>query len=270
MTPPVVLTIAGSDPGAGAGIQADLKTLAALGCYGTSVLTAVTAQNTREVSDVLALGGGVVRAQLDAVLDDFVVAAVKTGVLAGAEAAAVVAARARAGALPNLVVDPVLVASTGRRLGLTAAIERLLPYATVVTPNRDEAAALVGWPVDTLTDMAGAAAQIASAGPACVVVTGGGAPGDDESVDVVWVEGGTRFLHAPRVATGNTHGTGCTFSAAIAARLAQGQAVADAVTFAKAYVERALAGAAGWRLGGGSGPVDHFAWTAQDQEGHTG
>lgn len=262
MTPPVVLTVAGSDSGGGAGVQADLKTFAALRCYGTSVLTAVTAQNTREVRAVHPVPAEVVDAQLEAVLSDLPPAATKTGMVATVEAAEAVVARARAGRLPNLVVDPVLVASTGYRLGAAAAVERLLPYATVVTPNLAEASALVGWRVQTPEEMAAAAGQLAAAGPACVVVTGGDLPGETDAVDVVWTDGKARFLRGRRVATGNTHGTGCTFSAAVAARLAVGSAVLDAVEFAKSYVSRALAGASRWRLGGGIGPVDHFEWSS--------
>lgn len=261
MTPPVALTIAGSDSSGGAGIQADLKVFAALGVYGASVVTAVTAQNTRDVLDVFPMPGNVVAGQLSAVLDDLPVAAVKTGMLATADIAAAVTARARAGALPNLVVDPVLESSSGRRLGVSAAIERLLPYATVVTPNLDEASALVGWRVNTPTDMAGAAAQLASNGPKHVIITGGDLPGGQEAVDAVWTDAGARFLRSPRVATRNTHGTGCAFSAAITARLALGEPVPEALVFAKRYVTRALAGARGWKIGSGHGPLDHFGWT---------
>jgi hydroxymethylpyrimidine kinase/phosphomethylpyrimidine kinase len=260
MTPPVVMTIAGSDSGAGAGIQADLKVFAALRTYGVSVVTAVTAQNTRGVNDVYPLPGTVVAAQLGAVVDDIHVAAAKVGMLATAEIAAAVAARARAGALPNLVLDPVLESSSGRRLGVVAAIERLLPYATVVTPNREEASALVGWSVATPTDMAGAASQLAAAGPKYVVVTGGDLVTEGVSVDAVWTEGGARLVEHPRVATRNTHGTGCTFSAAIAARLALGDDPPAAIAFAKQYVAQALTGAREWRVGAGRGPLDHFGW----------
>jgi hydroxymethylpyrimidine/phosphomethylpyrimidine kinase len=262
MTPPIVLTIAGSDSSGGAGIQADLKVFAALRTYGASVVTAITAQNTRGVHDIHPLPARVVGGQLDAVVEDLPVAAVKVGMLATPEIAGAVATRARAGLLPNLVLDPVLIATTGQRLGVVAAIEGLLRYATVVTPNRDEASALVGWQVSTPADMAGAAAQIASGGPRVVVVTGGDmvSTGDD-AIDAMWTEAGARILRSPRVLTGNNHGTGCTFAAAIAARLALGDAVPDAVAFAKSYVGTALAGARGWKLGDGAGPLDHFGWS---------
>lgn len=267
MTPPVVLTVAGSDPSGGAGIQADLKVFAALGVYGASVVTAVTAQNSRDVFDVFPLPGNVVSGQLTAVLDDLPVVATKTGMLATADIAAAVSAKARAGALPHLVVDPVLASSTGRRLGVVAAIERLLPYATVVTPNLDEASALVGWRIDTPTDMAGAASQLASNGAKHVVITGGDLPNPNESIDAVWTDAGVRFLRSRRVETRNTHGTGCAFSAAIAVRLALGDAVPEALVFAKRYVYRALVGARDWQLGSGHGPLDHFGWTTTYEEG---
>lgn len=259
MSPTVVLTIAGSDSGGGAGIQADLKTFAAQRCYGASVITAVTAQNTRGVTDVHQLPGPAVASQLEAVLDDLPVAAVKTGMLGTPEVAEVVAERARAGRLPNLVVDPVLISATGHRLGVVAAIERLLPYALVATPNVAEAAELAGHPVTTLEEMAAAAKELAAGGSRHVVVTGGDLA-FDEAVDALWIDGEVRFLRGPRVPTGNTHGTGCTFSSAIAAQLALGQPVLAAVELAKSYVARALAGSAGWQLGGGIGPLDHFEW----------
>jgi hydroxymethylpyrimidine kinase/phosphomethylpyrimidine kinase len=257
VTPPVALTIAGSDSGAGAGIQADLKTFAALGCYGTSALTAVTAQNTVDIRDVFALPPTVVGLQMAAVLEDFQVAAVKVGMVASGEIAATITARARAGELPNLVVDPVMTSSSGRKLGITSAIERLLPYATVITPNQSEASALLGWQVATPTDMAGAASQLAAHGAKCVVVTGGEGVGD-EAVDAMWTSKGVRMLKGPRVDTRNTHGTGCTYSAAITARLALGYPLEDSIDFAKRYVRAALIAAQGWRLGSGTGPLNHF------------
>ncbi|HET8682300.1 MAG TPA: bifunctional hydroxymethylpyrimidine kinase/phosphomethylpyrimidine kinase [Micromonosporaceae bacterium] len=261
MTPPVVLTVAGSDSGGGSGVQGDLKVFAALGVYGISVVTAVTAQNTRDIFDVFPLPGNVVSGQLNAVLEDLPPAATKVGMLATADIAAAVTSKARAGALPNLVVDPVLRSASGRRLGVAAAIERLLPYATVVTPNLDEASALVGWRVDTTADMAGAASQLAAGGSKHVVITGGNHPNQDECVDAVWTDSGVRFLRAPRVQTRNTHGTGSAFSAAIAVRLALGDPISDALVFAKRYVTRALTGARNWQLGVGQGPLDHFGWS---------
>jgi len=255
----VVLTIGGSDPSAATGIQADLKTFAAHRLYGTSVITAVTARNSHGVDDVYAVPATVVGTQLAALLEDLPVAAVKVGMLATAEIAAVVAAKARSGALPNLVLDPVMSTSDGYRMGVTAAVKRLIPYAAVITPNLDEASALVGWPVATTADMAGAAAQLAAVGARFVIVTGGAAPGD-EAVDAMWTPAGARFLNAPRVPTRNTHGTGCTFSAAVAARLALGDAVPDALVAAKQYVTWALEGAMPWRWRGEAGPLNHLGF----------
>jgi hydroxymethylpyrimidine kinase/phosphomethylpyrimidine kinase len=258
-TPPVALTISGSDPGGFNGVQADLKVFAAQGCYGASVITALTAQNTMGVHDLFLVPPAVVGTQLASVLDDMPVVAVKVGMLASAQAAAEVAARARHGALPFLVIDPVMRSSTGRSLGVRGALERLLPYATVLTPNREEASALVGWEVTTPADMAGAAAQLATDRHVTVVITGGDLPGDD-AIDVVWTEHGAKSLRARRVPTTNNNGTGCAFSAAITALLAQGAGVQNAIRLAKEYVARALTGSVDWKLGGGAGPLDHFEW----------
>ncbi|QSB13805.1 bifunctional hydroxymethylpyrimidine kinase/phosphomethylpyrimidine kinase [Natronosporangium hydrolyticum] len=267
-TPPVALTIAGSDSGGGAGIQADLKTFAAQRCFGASVITAVTAQNTKAVTDVHPIPPAAVASQLTAVLDDLSVAAVKTGMLGSAEVADEVAARARDGVLPHLVVDPVLISSTGYTLGVVAAIERLLPYAVVATPNVAEAATLLDRPVTTLAEMADAARDLAAGGARCVVVTGGDLRGGEQAVDALWLDGEVRFLRGPRVPTTHNHGSGCTFAAAIAARLAHGEQLVDAISQAKSYVARALAGATGWRIGGGIGPLDHFEWSPSvDSEG---
>ncbi|TDB70574.1 bifunctional hydroxymethylpyrimidine kinase/phosphomethylpyrimidine kinase [Micromonospora sp. KC723] len=261
MTPTTVLTIAGSDSGAGAGIQADLKVFAALGAYGTSVITAITAQNTRGVDAVLPLPPGTVTDQLDSVLTDFTVSAVKTGMLGSPAVADAVAEAARAGRLPHLVVDPVLVATSGHTLGVVEAVERLLPYAEVATPNRAEAAALTGHPVTTVEEMVAAARALAAGGPAWVVVTGGDVDADGEAVDVLYGGGATTLLRGPRVDTRHQHGTGCSFSAAIAVRLAAGDPVPVAVAAAKEYVARALTGARDWELGAGHGPLDHFGWS---------
>lgn len=261
MTPTTVLTIAGSDSGGGAGIQADLKVFAALGAYGTSVLTAVTAQNTRGVDAVLPLPPRTVTEQLDSVLGDFAVRAVKTGMLGTPAVADAVAEAAKAGRLPHLVVDPVLVATSGHRLGVVAAVERLLPYARVATPNCAEAAALTGRPVTTVEEMVAAAQALAAGGPEYVVVTGGDVDAAGESVDVLAGGATTTLLRAPRVDTRHSHGTGCSFSAAIAVRLAAGDPAPVAVATAKEYVTRALTGARDWELGAGRGPLDHFGWS---------
>jgi hydroxymethylpyrimidine/phosphomethylpyrimidine kinase len=265
-TPFTALTIAGSDSGGGAGAQADLKTFGALGVYGTSALTAVTAQNTTGVRGVAALEPAFVRLQIETVLDDFDVRSVKTGMLANPAIVDVVADLAAAGRLPALVVDPVLVSSSGQALmdpdGLEAYLERLLPHALVVTPNLREAAALTGIDVGLLTDvdaMTKVAEQIRASGVRYVVVKGGHLT--DAAHDVVAGPEGVTVLEADRVVTGNDHGTGCSLSAAIAAQLAQGGGVLDAVRAAKAFVARGLAGGAGWQLGAGHGPIDHFGWS---------
>ena len=257
MTPPVALTVAGSDSGGGAGVQADLKTFAAHRVFGTSVLTALTAQNTVGVRAIERVPPGFVAAQLDAVLDDLPVRAVKTGMLASAATVAVVAGYA--GRLPNLVVDPVLVSSTGQRLfdddAARAYLDVLFPHASVVTPNAREAALLAGRTVSTVDEAVAAAERLAKTGVRCVVVKGGHLDGGADAVDVVWHAGAVELLRAPWVDTPNNHGTGCTFAAATAARLAHGEALPDALRAAKSYVHRALAGSAGWRLGTGHGPL---------------
>jgi hydroxymethylpyrimidine/phosphomethylpyrimidine kinase len=265
-TPPTALTIAGSDSGGGAGIQADLKTFAAHGVHGTSALTAVTAQNTAQVRGVVALDPEFVRLQIETVLDDFAVGAVKTGMLANRAIVDVVAELAAAGRLPRLVVDPVLVSSSGQALmapdGLAAYLEHLLPSALVVTPNLREAGALTGIDVVDLMSvpaMTEAAELIRARGAHYVVVKGGHLT--DAAHDVVAGPEGVTVLEAMRVVTGNDHGTGCSLSSAIAARLARGDDVLTAVRAAKSFVAQGLAGAAGWRLGAGHGPIDHFGWS---------
>jgi len=265
-TPPVALSIAGSDSAAGAGAQADLKTFSALGVFATTAITAVTAQNTLGVRAVHVVPTPMVEAQVDAVLDDLAVRSVKTGMLATLETLAAVGALAARGRLANLVVDPVMVASTGDRLlagGAEAAYrELLLPFAYVVTPNVAEAALLVGAQLRNLDDMRAAARELHRTGVRWVVVKGGHLAGD-QSADVVYDGVSMTVLSAPRVATTNVHGTGCTLSAAIAAHLARGLPPPAAIRAAKDYVTTALCGAAGWRLGGGSGPLDHMGWAGQ-------
>ena len=260
--PTVVLTIGASDSSGGSGIQADLRTLAALRMHGATVLTAVVARNTRDTSEIYAQPTTVVSAQLGRVLEDLPVAAVKTGILPTPETAVAVAARARTGALPNLVVDPVLTASEGARRGLIAAYERLLPHTTVLTPNREEASALLGWEVVTPTDMAGAAAQLAARGPQYVVITGGDFSAGAEAIDVVWMDGAARVLRSPRITSRNTDGTGATFATAIAGRLAVGDQPPSAIQWAKGFVSRAIGDASEWRIGAGTGPIDQFGWSA--------
>jgi hydroxymethylpyrimidine/phosphomethylpyrimidine kinase len=273
--PPVALTIAGSDSGSGAGIQADLRAMAAFGVLAVTAVTAVTAQNTADVRAVHAVPPDVVDAQIAAVLDDLPVAATKTGMLGSAAVIAVVAERARRGGLPRLVVDPVMVASTGRPLldadGVTAYRDRLLPHALLVTPNLWEAAMLAGTetPPDDVEAMVGLARAIHGLGPAWVLVKGGHLPGVDDRrqappdvvVDVLFDGRHVVRLATPWVDTPNNHGTGCSLSAAIAANLAWGTDVRQSVEIATRFVHDALVGARGWRLGSGHGPIDHLGWS---------
>ncbi len=265
-TPPTALTIAGSDSGGGAGAQADLRTFAAFGVHGTCALTAVTAQNTVEVRGVVALEPAFVRQQVEVVLQDFTVRAVKTGMLANGRIVSEVARMAAQGSLPQLVVDPVLVSSSGHRLmepeGVAAYLEQLLPHALVVTPNLREAAVLGDTDVESLRTLEARVAvadRIRATGARYVVVKGGHLT--ESADDVVAGPHGVEVLAGARVATGNDHGTGCSLSAAITAHLARGATVPDAIGEAKAFVARALVGAAGWRLGAGHGPLDHFGWS---------
>ena len=269
MTPHVALTIAGSDSSGGAGVQADLKAFAACGVFGASALTALTAQNTTGVRGVHPVPPDFVVAQVQAVLDDLEVRAVKTGMLATREVVLAVAGLAAAGRLPRLVVDPVMVASSGARLLEPAAerayVEALLPATEVLTPNLHEAQVLLAGSIGTLAEQREAARALADLGPRAVLVKGGHAVhgvGDD-AVDVLWDGRNLSELRTPRVPGRNDHGTGCTLASAIAAGLAKGDDVGAAVASAKVYVARALVGGAGWRLGSGHGPLDHFGWGAQ-------
>jgi hydroxymethylpyrimidine/phosphomethylpyrimidine kinase len=254
---PRALTIAGSDSGGGAGIQADLKTFAALGVYGMSAITAITVQNTLGVQDALEVPSGIVEGQIDAVVEDIGVDAVKTGMLSGPEIIEAVAERARHWGL-RLVVDPVMVAKGGAALLRPDAVQTLrtalLPLAEVVTPNLYEAEVLTGRQIENLEQMREAARAIHAMGPRHVVVKGGHRTG--EPIDVLF--DGERFveLRGERIDTPHTHGTGCTFSAAITAFLARGWPVEHAVSRAKRYITEAIRHAPG--LGHGHGPVDHF------------
>ncbi len=256
------LTIAGSDSGGGAGIQADLKTFAAHRVYGTSAITAVTAQNTLGVTAVQALAADVITAQIEAIAADIGVHAVKTGMLATAAIVEAVAAAIETLDLPNVVVDPVMAAKGGDRLleeeAVAALKSELLPRALVVTPNASEASLLAGMRVDSLDEVRQAAMRIRALGPGAVIVKGGHLSGG-EAVDVLY--DGHRFveLRAPRVDTKNTHGTGCTFAAAIAANLALGRSLVEAAERAKQYVLGALR--SGFPIGHGHGVLDHF-WNA--------
>lgn len=254
------LTIAGSDSGGGAGIQADLKTFAALGVYGMSVLTSITAQNTVGVQGIYDLPPEFVGLQIDSVLTDIGADAVKTGMLSNTKIIALVAEKLRRYQVENLVIDPVMIAKSGdpllREEAHVTLVHDLFPLAKVVTPNLHEARVLSRLPISNLEEMKEAAKAIHRLGPQNVVVKGGHL--ERESVDLLY--DGHRFLElpSPRVETKNDHGTGCTFASAIAAGLAKGQDVPTAVKAAKEYITQALQGAIDWQLGQGHGPVHHF------------
>jgi hydroxymethylpyrimidine/phosphomethylpyrimidine kinase len=253
------LTIAGSDSGAGAGIQADLKTFAAHGVYGTSAITAITAQNTLGVTGIHTVPSAMVTAQIEAVVGDFGVDAVKTGMLATAAIVEAVAAAIVALDLPFVVVDPVMVSKSGHHLleheAAAALVAELVPRAYVITPNVPEAEVLAQMSIRTVDEAREAARRILALGPTAVVVKGGHLPGD-EVVDIF--HDGHRFdeLRGPRLPGTSTHGTGCTFASSVAANLALGHPLREAVERARTYVAAAIASAPG--LGRGHGPLGHF------------
>lgn len=257
-TPPRLLTIAGSDSGGGAGIQADLKTFAAHGAYGMSVITAVTAQNTRQVTAVSELSPQVVTAQIDAVFNDIGVDGVKIGMLSSPQIVCAVAEGIRRHGASKVVLDPVMIAKSGDALlrdeAVAAMVEELLPLAHLVTPNLPEAARLSGLPVDSESDLRRVAEGLAAAGPA-VLIKGGHAVGETV-VDLLWQDPlWHRFSH-PRQQTRSTHGTGCTLSSAIAARWAAGEDLVPSVEGAIEYLQQAIRTA--FALGSGHGPVNHL------------
>lgn len=256
--PPKAMTVAGSDSGGGAGIQADLKTFAALGVYGTSVLAAITAQNTREVAAIAEVPDEVVIAQIDTVIEDIGADAVKTGMLSSRSIIENTADRLEAWGVPHLVVDPVMIAKSGAQLLHRDAIHALknilLPLATVVTPNIPEAEVLSGRTIKSPSDVEEAAKAISELGPRIVVIKGGHLPGDP--IDVVYRNGNIDQLGGERISTTNTHGTGCTFAAAIAAFLAHGVDDLEAIRLAKVYIEATLRGS--YAVGEGHSPVNHL------------
>jgi len=262
---PNVLSIAGSDPSGGAGIQADLKTFAALGVYGMAAISGLTAQNTRGVSAIQPLPAAFVAAQIDAVFEDIRVDAVKLGMLGEADVVTAVADCLRRWQPPVIVLDPVMLAKSGAALLAESAVEslrrQLLPLATIITPNLPEAGALLGVPAPAdLPAMRQAARALHALGPAWVLLKGGHLPGED-CTDLL--HDGREFVEFPgrRIPTAHTHGTGCTLSAAIAAGLARGLAMPRAVAQAKAYLTAAIAAADSLDVGHGHGPVQHFhAW----------
>jgi hydroxymethylpyrimidine/phosphomethylpyrimidine kinase len=257
----VALTIAGSDSGGGAGIQADLKTFSALGVYGASVIAALTAQNTAGVFAVHQVPADFIAAQIDAVFADFDIGAVKIGMLGDAAAIAAVAAGLDRHRARNVVLDPVMAATSGERLlraDALDALRELCARARVVTPNLSEAATLIdAAPARNEDEMRAQAQKLLGLGAGAVLIKGGHGSGP-ESVDLlVDADGSARFA-APRVATENTHGTGCTFAAAVAAGLAKGQSLSAAVAEAKTYVSAAIAAADRLDIGSGRGPLHHF------------
>ena len=257
-----VLSIAGSDSGGGAGIQADLKTFAALGCFGMTAITALTAQNTRGVSAIQEVTPAFLKAQIQAVVEDIGVDAVKLGMLPTPEIVEVVAWAIDRYRLPNVVLDTVMVASTGQRLTAAdtaaALVQELFPRCALVTPNLDEASLFIGRPIDGVDAMAQAAGELLALGANAVLLKGGHLRAD-ELVDVlVTCDTGTpRRYVSNRIESRNLHGTGCTLSSAIAANLALGHRLSDAVERAKAYVHGAIAAGAEVVIGGGQGPLNH-------------
>jgi hydroxymethylpyrimidine/phosphomethylpyrimidine kinase len=256
---PVVLTIAGSDSSAGAGIQADLKAISANGGYGASVITAITAQNTRGVTAAVEIDLDLIRAQADAVFGDLRVAAAKTGMLASAAVIETVAKALRDHRPPHYVLDPVMVSKTGfpllRPEAVGALRETLLPLATLLTPNVHEARALTGLPVRTPAEAEAAGRQLLAAGAGAVLVKGGHLE-ERPATDVLVTREGVRVFPGEHLDARHTHGTGCTYSAAIATQLAHGRPLEEAIARAKAYVTEAIRG--GLPVGQGIGPTDHF------------
>ncbi len=258
---PRVLSIAGSDSGGGAGIQADLKTFAALGCYGMTAITALTAQNTLGVRAIHGVPPAMLRAQIDAVVEDIGLDAVKIGMLHSPEIVQTVAEAIDRHALEKVVLDPVMVATSGAVLienpAIAALVRELFWRAAVVTPNLDEASLLVGRPLNTEPDMQAAAQELLAMGALAVLLKGGHLAGDEVSDLLVMQNGEAHWMRAPRIQTANTHGTGCTLSSAIAAHLALGASLLEAVRAARAFVRAALEAGAKVRTGAGSGPLNH-------------
>jgi len=262
MTTPIALTIAGSDSSGGAGIQADLKTFAALGVYGASVITALTAQNTSGVAGIHPVPADFVTAQIDAVFSDLAVKAVKIGMVAQLATVDAIAAGLKRWSPNHIVLDPVMVATSGDRLLAADAVEalrtQLIPRAALVTPNLPEAAALLDEPVaSSQAAIEGQGRRLISMGCRAVLIKGGHGQGA-ESIDYLFSGTGIVALAAPRIATKNTHGTGCSLSSAIAAGLAKGEDLETAVRHAKAWISTAIAAADRLDVGHGHGPIHHF------------
>ena len=268
MTPPTfaweyprVLSIAGSDSGGGAGIQADLKTFAALGCYGMTAITALTAQNTLGVRAIHGVPPQMLRDQIDAVVEDIGLHAVKIGMLHSPDIVETVAAAIDRHRLPNVVLDPVMVATSGAVLidnpAIAVLVRELFGRAAVVTPNLDEASLLVGRPLESEAAMEIAAKELLAMGAPAVLLKGGHLAGEQVCDLLVTRSGGHHWMRAPRIPSANTHGTGCTLSSAMAAHLALGADLLEAVQSARAYVRAALEAGANVRTGQGGGPLNH-------------
>jgi hydroxymethylpyrimidine/phosphomethylpyrimidine kinase len=262
MTIPIALTIAGSDSSGGAGIQADLKTFAAFGVYGASVITALTAQNTRGVAGIHRVPAGFTAAQIDAVFSDLDVKAVKIGMVAQGDVIDAIAAGLQRWSPKHVVVDPVMVATSGdcllERDAIEALRQKLIPHAAIVTPNLPEAGALLDEPIaSSAADIESQGRRLLAMGAGAVLIKGGHGQGP-ESIDYLIREGSVVALPAPRIATGNTHGTGCSLSSAIAAGLAKGDDLETAVRNAKRWISGAIVAADQLDVGHGHGPIHHF------------
>jgi hydroxymethylpyrimidine/phosphomethylpyrimidine kinase len=256
-----VLIVAGSDSGGGAGIQADIKAVTAMAGFAATAITALTAQNTQGVRSIHAVPLLILADQIDAVVEDIGVDAVKIGMLHSADTVRTVAAAIERHALPNIVLDPVMIATSGAvlidREAVAVLVSDLFPKAAVVTPNLDEAALLVGRPLDSEAAMEAAAVQLLEMGARAVLLKGGHLPGDTVSDLLLRQGAAAQWMRAPRIPTPNTHGTGCTLSSAIASHLALGSTLDKAVQLAGEYVRGALQGGAAVRTGAGSGPLNH-------------
>lgn len=260
---PRLLTIAGSDSGGGAGIQADLKTFSALGCYGMSAITALTAQNTTGVRAIHAIPPQMLRDQIDAVIEDIGVDAVKIGMLHAPEIVQVVADAIDRHQLRQVILDPVMIATSGAVLieneAVQALVQQLFPRVHLITPNLDEAGFLVGHALENESDMESASNQLLGLGARAVLIKGGHLSGDTVADLFVNSQGHKWWLRAPRIHSPNTHGTGCTLSSAIAAHLALGDPIEQAIEKSHAYIRQALQAGAHVRTGSGSGPLNHIS-----------
>lgn len=263
-----VLTIAGSDSGAGAGIQADLKTFAALEVYGTSAITAITAQNTTSIKSITTLPAKVIENQIDAIMEDIGADVWKTGMLANEEIIETIAKKAKQYKIKFLVVDPVMVSKNGNLLlgknALKTLVKKLLPLSYILTPNLDEAEALIGKSIKTVKEMQKAATEIYKMGAKNVVLKGGHLPKTLDAIDILYNGREFKEFKSKRIKTKNDHGTGCTFSSAIAAFLAKGKSAEESVAQAKKYITTALSSSRNLNIGLGHGPLDHTLRLGKD------